>query len=172
MLLDVSPTFYLVATHGTGFLAVMAKPVAGEWIEEEFAGLANADVHHVVSLLERAESFDVGLENEQAECESKGIAFTSFPIKDRGLPISVGEFGAHTKNLSQAIENGQNTVVHCRAGIGRSGLVAAGVLLHWGHDVNQAFERVSKARGVRVPDTEEQYQWLERNARELISGNT
>jgi len=30
------PRIYEVENIGSGFLAVMAKPVSGEWIEEEF----------------------------------------------------------------------------------------------------------------------------------------
>ena len=58
---------------------------------------------------------------------------------------------------------GQNTVIHCRAGIGRTGLLAAGVLLRAGFEVDEAFARISDRRGVDVPDTEEQRDWLKEN---------
>jgi len=48
----IKPQIYKVKTMGQGFLAVMAKPVAGEWIEDEFLAIAQADIKQIVSLLE------------------------------------------------------------------------------------------------------------------------
>ena len=62
-----------------------------------------------------------------------------------------------------------NTVVHCRAGIGRTGVVAAGILLHAAFEPEQAFARVSEVRGVDVPDTDEQYNWVVSNYRAITS---
>jgi protein-tyrosine phosphatase len=45
-------------------------------------------------------------------------------------------------------------------GIGRSALLAACVLVGQGLTTEAAFERISKARGTKVPDTEEQIQWV------------
>lgn len=41
-------------------------------------------------------------------------------------------------------------------GIGRSALVSAAVLVSQGLSVETAFEAVGRARGVQVPDTDEQ----------------
>jgi protein-tyrosine phosphatase len=53
--------------------------------------------------------------------------------------------------------------VHCRAGIGRSGIAAAAVLVSLGHEPRDVFAMVSKARGVSVPDTDEQIEWFRKN---------
>jgi hypothetical protein len=49
--------------------------------------------------------------------------------------------------------------LHCRAGIGRSGLMAAGLLMFLGEQETVAWDRVSKARGLSLPDTQEQRFW-------------
>lgn len=163
------PIFYRVAQFGSGFLAVMAKPTAGDWVDEEFSGLAEADIGCVVSLLECAEAREVGLASEQAHCGAHGMEFVSYPIPDRGLPHSVPHFADFTRGLYAAVFKGRNTVVHCRAGIGRTGVVAAGILLHAAVTPKDAFDRVSAARGMQVPDTDEQYRWLEENAGSIIA---
>ena len=165
----MGPEFYEVELIGSGFLAVMAKPVAGEWIEDEFSGLASSGLHQVVSLLEPHEAIEVGLGNEDRLCERFELKFRSYPIADRGLPGSVGEFAELTRTLYHEIAGGLNTVVHCRAGIGRTGLVAAGVLLHAAFEPDEAFEQVSRRRGVAVPDTEDQREWLLTNANAITS---
>ncbi|WP_165838550.1 hypothetical protein [Pokkaliibacter plantistimulans] len=43
---------YFVAALGLGQLYVMAKPVAGEWVDEEFASIARSGISLMVSLLE------------------------------------------------------------------------------------------------------------------------
>lgn len=138
----------------------MPKPVSGEWIEDEFVGIARWGITHIVSLLEPAEAIEVGLETEQKMAEQQGMRFTSFPLPDRGLPASVAEFSRFAQSLHAGIQEGDSTVVHCRAGIGRAGIVAVGVLLHEGLNAEAAFDLVSKQRRVEVPDTPEQYQWI------------
>jgi len=88
------------------------------------------------------------------------MEFVLYPIKDRGLPNSVEEYLRFTKSLYHEAAGGLNTVVHCRADIGRTGLIAAIVLLHCGFKPIKAFEHISKKRGVAVPDTQEQIDWV------------
>ena len=168
----MKPDIYQVEQIGSGFLAVMAKPVSGEWIEDEFKGIAQEGIKQIVSLLESRESYEVGLKNEKQLSEKNKMEFISFPIKDRGLPTSVKEFSKFTKSLYAQIAGGKNTVVHCRAGIGRAGIVASGVLLHCGFEPKEAFSLVSKKRRVEVPDTEEQYNWLVDNYIEILNIKT
>lgn len=61
--------------------------------------------------------------------------------------------------LVDELARGHNVVVHCRMGIGRSSLVAAGALRARGRQAPDAWAAVSAARG-EVPDTPEQRHWL------------
>ncbi len=161
------PNIYKVTEIGNGFLAIMAKPVAGEWIEEEFLGIAKFGVKCLVSLLEPHEIKELGLSKAPLLCESNGIKYINFPIKDRGLPSSSSTTFKLIKNLHSQILLGENTVIHCRAGIGRTGLIAASLLVLHGYNTTEAFTSVSKARGITVPDTAEQYAWVVENQRNL-----
>jgi protein-tyrosine phosphatase len=51
-------------------------------------------------------------------------------------------------------------VVHCRAGIGRSSLIAGTVLVRFGIPPEEAWRLITAARGFRVPETPEQGEWL------------
>lgn len=167
-MLDMGPTFYKIGRIGRGFLAVMAKPVAGEWVDDEFSGLREGGLRQVVSLLEDHEAFELGLEDEQGHCERHDLRFVSYPIPDRGLPPSVRGFRDLTRSIHRETAAGRSTVVHCRAGIGRTGLVAASVLLHGGFGVDEALNRVSERRGITVPDTDEQSAWLFSNHAQIV----
>ena len=165
----MGPTFYEIQLIGSGFLAVIAKPVAGEWIDEEFAGLYEAGLRQVLSLLEKHEAYELGLSQEKELCEKHGLAFVSYPIPDRGLPASTSGFADLTRTIYRDLEGGRSTVIHCRTSIVRTGLVTAGVLLHAAFDVDDAFQHITDRRGVEVPDTQQQRDWLSLNHKEIVA---
>jgi hypothetical protein len=59
------------------------------------------------------------------------------------------------------LNEGKAVAVHCRAGIGRSSLIAACVLVLLGFAPGMAFDRIGKPRGVKVPDTGGQRDWVD-----------
>lgn len=153
------PTTYQVIELGNGILSVMAKPVPGEYIEDEFIGLARLGINKIVCLLEDWEQKELGLASEELLCQKHGLKYHSFPIPDRGLPNTNLALEL-AEQLYNEICKGSHIAVHCRAGIGRTGIIAGAILLHSGMSSTSAFELISKARGIRVPDTEEQENWL------------
>jgi protein-tyrosine phosphatase len=54
-------------------------------------------------------------------------------------------------------------VVHCRGGLGRSGLVAASVLVALGHPSGEAIRivRVAREGALGTPDQEDRVGWFE-----------
>ena len=164
----MKPQIYKIKAIGLGSLSVMAKPVAGEWLEGDFRFYKDSGINLIVSLLEEFEAYELGLQDEKEIAERHGIAFLSFPIADWGVPESFTRFQEFISLLHEQIQNGAHAAVHCRAGIGRSGLVAASVLVLEGFTPEQAFARVSEVRRCPVPHTEEQRRWLITHWRDLI----
>lgn len=162
---------YKVGTMGDGFLAIMACPTLDENAPASVANIAKLGIRLVVSLLEPSEARNLGLDAERLEVKAHAMDFISFPIPDMGLPPSVEDFSQMVKLLFTQVNAGVNTLVHCRAGIGRSGLLAAGVLLHTGMDAEEAFAYVSHMRGLRVPETMEQHEWLLANYKTIVAGS-
>lgn len=159
---------YKVGTMGKGFLAVMACPTLDPEAPASIGNIARLGIRQVVSLLEPTEARNLGLEGERLEVKAHGMEFISLPIPDMGVPASVDDFSQVAQMLFTQVCAGINTLVHCRAGIGRSGLMSAAVLLHAGMSVDEAFDYVSKMRGIRVPETGEQRYWLQANQRAIL----
>jgi protein-tyrosine phosphatase len=90
-----------------------------------------------------------------------GLLLVPFPIEDRSLPMDSAQFGLLIKELLGYLRDGKSVVIHCRAGIGRSSLVAACVLIETGLSADRAFQLIEQARGCPVPDTLEQREWVE-----------
>jgi len=148
-----------IATRTSGRLAIMARPRAEDWLEADVDAWKSAGVDQVISLLEQDEVSELGLQGEPDMCRGKGIGFLSFPIPDRGVP-DVREARHLAEMLAREIANGRSVAIHCRAGIGRSSLLAACVLVCSGVDAHEALQLIKDARGVSVPDTEEQRDWV------------
>jgi protein-tyrosine phosphatase len=158
-------TIYSIPTDAPGRLAIIGRPRSGEWLSAEIADWKSAGLTDVVSLLEAREARELELTEEAAVCEGLDISFETFPIPDRGVPSSVGAALGLWDQLAMKVRNGHSIGLHCRAGIGRSGLMAAGLLVRLGVLEHDAWRRVSIARGVNVPDTDEQRSWLSRALR-------
>jgi protein-tyrosine phosphatase len=141
-------------------LAVMPRPRGGDWLVDEVSGWKRLGVDIVVSLLHRYEADELEIADEESLCSSEGISYLSFPIRDRGTPESIAEFLALSDEIAASVKRGSAVAIHCRAGIGRSGLLAGAVLLRLGIPVSDVFAVVSKARGLAVPDTPEQISWF------------
>lgn len=115
----------------------------------------------VVSLLQPDEVRELGLEEEPTLCAAAGIQFVSFPIPDRGVPARAEPFLTLAARLADEIRAGATVAAHCRAGIGRSGLLGASVLSELGVPVGTVFGVLSQARGITVPDTPAQIAWFQ-----------
>lgn len=156
----MAPRIYKIDHVGSGWFAIMGRPRSGEWAQDEFSGLAALGVTDVVSLLEPAEARDLDLQDEAQLCRAASIKFYSFPIPDRGVPPSAVALGQFAWGIYHQIALGRGFAIHCRAGIGRSSLVAAALLLRCGRTPEEAFSEIAVSRGMPVPDTPQQAQWL------------
>ena len=147
-------------------LALMPRPRSGDWLQDEIAGWRRMGVDTVVSLLESHEIRELELQQEPALCESNGIEFMSLPVPDRGVPSSLPAVNALVGQILEHLKSDRSVAIHCRAGIGRSGVVAACVLIHLGVPMTNVFAALTRSRGVAVPDTAEQIAWVQRYARQ------
>jgi len=156
----MTPPLFPVALDALGRLAVAARPRGHDWLSDEVAGWKRAGVTLVVSLLTPDEDTELGLTAEAAECAAAGIEFVNLPIPDRGLPRSRTEFDAVVSRVVGEVNRDGMAVTHCRQSVGRAPLLAVAVLKAFGVPTEDATARVSAARGVRVPEMNEQAEWV------------
>ena len=154
------PEVHWIGLPIAGRLAIMVRPRASDWLDDEISGWRAEGIDIVVSLLEPEEVSELGLRREADLCREQGMEFISFPIPDRGVPAALREVRALAQTVATKVAEGKAVAVHCRAGIGRSSLIAACALVCSGFDPEAAFDLIGKSRGVRVPDTEGQRDWV------------
>jgi ADP-ribosyl-[dinitrogen reductase] hydrolase len=131
-----------------GFLLVLPWPVGPA--AGHAAQLARAGVAALVSLVPSAEAVALGLDLAALEraCVERRIRWAHAPLVDFGVPDAAFErawerLGAELRDL---LDEARGVALHCRAGLGRSGTVAARLLIELGLDPADAVARVRAAR--------------------------
>lgn len=161
----MKPNIYWIPGPWVGKLAILGRPRGGDWLIDEVEGWRDASVQVVVSLLSEEETCELGLADEAHVVDTNGLNFINFSINDYDVPTSAGAVRQLVHNLEELLAQGQNVGIHCRAGVGRSSLIAACLFVDHGEDTEISFERIGTARGLTVPDTVAQREWVSEFAR-------
>ena len=140
-------------------IAVATRPRGGDWLRDDLAAAQIRGVRIVVSCLTREEESDLGLEAESEETRSLGMDFVRVPIADQGVP-QPGVVEEVLSSMGRTSGPDRKVAIHCRQGLGRSPLVAGAMLVRTGLTPLNAWEAISRARGLPVPETDEQRRWL------------
>lgn len=155
----MKPSLYKVAKIKSGVLYIMPKP-SSDWLTDDIQFLKKSGITKIISLLENQEVNELRLDKEKDICISHNMSFEQFPIKDRALP-NKEHLKSFTAKILHELNKGEKIAIHCRAGIGRAGLVTCCTLINVGISHSEAISTVANARGCSVPDTAEQLQFIE-----------
>lgn len=153
-------SIYRIKGPWAGTLSIVSRPRGGDWLEHEVSGWKEAGLDAIVSLLTKEEQREFELGRERAASEEQSLRFFFLPIADLGVPSSRKETVAVLNQIEKLLASGRNVGIHCRQSVGRSGMIAASLLAMSGSDPREAFESVSNGRGLPVPETEEQRDWV------------
>jgi protein-tyrosine phosphatase len=156
----MNPKLYWIDGPWPGKLAISARPRGGDWLEDDISGWQRAGVDAIVSLLTPQENTDLHLSEEPGLTQTHGLRFVSLPVEDRGVPPSWDTASRVIEEVGQLLRHGKNVAIHCRQGIGRSGMIAAALLIRDGSTPGDALTQISGARGLPVPETEGQLAWV------------
>lgn len=150
----------LVRCPGTACPAVTVRPAAPD-TDADLRELQAWRTQGLVTLLEPFELTLLGVEDLGEHVRARGMEWWHLPITDGAAPGR--DFEDHWQGAAErlhAILDGDGRIVlHCRAGIGRSGSIAARLLVERGTDPAAALEAVRRARYGAV-ETGEQERWV------------
>ena len=119
----------------------------------------------VVTLIEDQEFQRLEVESLPEEVRRRGMEWLHLPIVDCRAPDSrfISAWHAVGPRLHRKLAEGENILIHCRGGLGRSGTVAAQLLIEVGVDCREAIRQVRAARRYAI-DSGEQEGYLHRLA--------
>ena len=141
-----APTLDLdvVAVPGVpGRLALTSAPTAAGALES-LRTRYGTDV--LVSLLPSEELARLGLPDLPDRVAAAGMRHRSFPITDMDVPTDVDGLRDLVHAVRRDLAAGLGVSVHCRAGLGRSGLFAACLLVAGGMNASEATSHVRAQR--------------------------
>lgn len=84
-----------------------------------------------------------------------GLKVIHYPIKDFSVPDSLESFDNLEEKLSKEITN-NDVLVHCAGGLGRTGMVIAGLAIHRGRSAEEAIQLVRRMREGSVEAAEQE----------------
>jgi protein-tyrosine phosphatase len=142
-----------------------ARPRGGDWLNDELQLWRQSGIDTIVSLLTPPEEQDLDLVEERRLALANDMGFMSFPSADRQVPNSASELSAILDHIDRDLHAGRNVLLHCRQGIGRTGLVAASLLARHGIDPESAITQLSKSRSLQIPETPTQRHWIRTKSR-------
>ncbi len=157
----MKPTQYWI----NEWLAIVSRPWGDERLDDEMAALRGTGIDVLVSMLEEGEAIRLGLGDEGDAARRAGLVFVNFPIRDRGVPADKQLFDEFLEGLERHISDGRRVGVHCYACIGRSTVTMASLLIRSGVPSERAWQEIALRRDCKVPDTVEQREWVDANAR-------
>lgn len=119
----------------------------------------------VISLIEAPEFTQLQIPHLREEVQKRGMRSRWFPIPDFSTPTSSASLLPLVEKMLQAVEQGQTVVVHCKGGLGRSGLVVASGLTTLGYSAEASLAIVRQTRPGSV-ETQKQEAFVAQFARE------
>lgn len=117
-------------------------------LDMDLAALRNWGAGLIVTLMERHEFDLLRVPRLPDRISSHSMPWMHLPIVDQGIPD--GAFQAEWPRASSAVLGqmaaGGSVILHCRGGLGRTGLVAALLLIQTGHTAEEAIQTVRRTR--------------------------
>lgn len=151
---------YWIDPDSSPRLAIVARPRPDECLADDLAALKRGGIDVLVSFLSDEENAELGLIEEHRLAEQAGLHFISYVIPDRQVPGDIRGFRELVSRLAEQVRAGQRIGAHCRGCIGRSTVLIASLMIALGSDGEAALRKIERARGLAVPDTPEQRQWI------------
>ena len=111
----------------------------------------------MVTLLQESEFRTLGVPDLAETVPDRGFDWFHAPIRDFSAPGSAFELAWAEAGpvVRERLRQGEDVLLHCRAGLGRTGTVAARLLVEFGDDPETAIATVRRARQGTVENVEQ-----------------
>lgn len=139
---------------------VQTGGLSGDWKRDlavDMAAIRAWGATVIISLMEPHEFQRFGVPGV-AQAVPSGILHLQLPIPDAGVPDAVweGKWQQAGPEVRARLRRGERVLIHCRGGLGRTGLLAARLLVEFGMVPDQAIDAARKARPGAIETVEQE----------------
>lgn len=129
-------------------------------LKNDLSSIWDQEINCIVSLITKDELKKLDINDFDRTITEYGFEHYSVEIQDLGIPSTnqLGTFKILTKNIIVAIKTEKKVLIHCNAGLGRSGLFA-GILVKEMTDINHPIDYIRKFRKGAI-ETKEQEEFI------------
>ena len=127
-------------------------------LEQDVQTIASWQAKAALTLMETKELERYGVANIREVMTRHQIQWYHFPIQDMCIPDKRIEhiWSEISAGLRSTIVSGGNVLVHCRGGLGRSGMIAARILVELGWNPEPAIQKVREVRPGAIETTDQE----------------
>ncbi|MEM1199474.1 MAG: protein phosphatase [Pseudomonadota bacterium] len=140
-------------------------PLPGRYspLEQDLATIMNWGPVAVLSMTEREEMEKFGSWVLGDLLTERGVRWMHLPIRDYSGPSgdSASQWEAFSPQLHKVLDAGGGILLHCRGGVGRSGMIALRLMVDRGSDPDEALKRLRAVRPGAV-ETDAQRLWAQK----------
>jgi ADP-ribosyl-[dinitrogen reductase] hydrolase len=137
------------------------EAMTGPWdrdLDVDLQAMADWGADALVTLMEWQELAALGVPDIGERAQAWGMAWFHLPIRDVSVPDEAFEVAWHQAGrlLRGKLLEGEGVVIHCRGGLGRTGMIAARLLVELGEAPELALGKVRAVRpgAVETPQQE------------------
>jgi ADP-ribosyl-[dinitrogen reductase] hydrolase len=161
----------VAVSKGCGFIGLTFCPgkkqsnaLSGVWdrnLDDDMEAINAFGAKALVTLMSDRElqSLAVPANRFRDKTAKLGIKWFQLPIPDAGIPDQ--RFEEMWRNagprLRTLLKDRHNIVIHCKGGLGRTGTIAARLLIEFGADAKSAIQSVRKARPGSIENDLQEY---------------
>ena len=151
----------LLLTICPGKKTSVSELTVGGWDRDlgmDVEAISRSGALAVLTLLETEEMASLAVPHLSEVVQEAGLEWLHFPIRDKHAPDADSEeaWASLSTVLHQHLDSGHDVVVHCNGGVGRTGTIAALLLMERGVSIDEAIAAVRAARGPVAVENEEQ----------------
>lgn len=128
-------------------------------LTEDLTRLAQMGATGLLSLVETKE-LPEGFDGFATAVRAAGLEWTHLPIPDYGVPDAGFMASWRRLDLARRLRMGESWAIHCRAGLGRTGTIAALLLVENGASAADAIAHIRREHDAAAVETQAQADFL------------
>lgn len=148
----------------SGEIALSRMPGLVTRLEDDVAKIVALNCACVLTLTPQEELIRHGAHRLSSLLMNEGIEWHHFPIVDYATPLASQDqaWSALSVRMQDHLKNDRTILIHCYAGVGRSGMIALRLLVEQGANPEEALNQIRKVRPGAV-ERPAQYEWATAN---------